>query len=101
MTPVDIELLQRAATAAGYAYRQDLAYDDGLVIDDGVVWNPLKNADHAIVLAAETRIFTLYHRRFHQIYVNLLEQGFELANALQRAIVETAGELPERSAWIR
>lgn len=102
MNPSDIALLQRAAMAADYVYRTDLSYDDGLVIDEGVLWNPLVDGNHAIALAAEVQIFTLHHTRFHQIYMNLLEEGFEPANALQRAIVEMAAEIHARTLrWIK
>lgn len=44
-------IVERAAVAAGYGYRADLSYEDGVVLDNGRIWNPYTNLDHAMALA--------------------------------------------------
>lgn len=92
MTFHEIELLQRAAKAVGFKYRQDLTLDGGLVIDGGVIWNPLYDGNHAISLAAETQLFSFHFVRFHQILINCIEEGMEADSAIRNAIVQTVAE---------
>lgn len=49
----DRELLELAAKAAGYMVRSDLTYGDGIIINDGVLWNPLTDDGDALRLAVK------------------------------------------------
>lgn len=51
----DKELLELAAKAVGYSVRKDLTYDRGVVINDGIVWNPL--TDDEIMAINQTAEF--------------------------------------------
>ena len=52
----DRELLELAAKAAGHSVRTDLTYEAGIVIDDGIIWNPLADDGDALRLAVKLRI---------------------------------------------
>ena len=49
----DRELLELAAKASGNSVRTDLTYEAGIVINDGVIWNPLTDDGDALRLAVK------------------------------------------------
>ena len=52
----DKELLELAAKAAGYSVRTDITYADGVVVNDGAIWNPLTDDGDALRLAVKMNL---------------------------------------------
>lgn len=54
-------LLEMAAKAVGYMARTDLPYSDGIIINDGVLWNPADDDGDSRRLEVSLKI---HHRRY-------------------------------------
>lgn len=102
LTSADRRLLELAARAVGYLVRTDLTYNDGIVIDEGVIWNPLDNDGSAFRLAV---MLANTYDNFHSIVWNWTHRdirvfaggcegyGRDPREATRRAIVIAAAEI--------
>ena len=97
----DRELLELAATAAGYEYTQwaPLLHPKvnwGVCTIDGL-WNPLTDDGDALRLAVTLgMLFTYMHDRFdmfQKFYREELDNDLKPSEATRRAIVRTAAEI--------
>ncbi len=94
----DRELMELAAKASGNSVRTDLTYEAGIVINDGVIWNPLTNDGDALrlvvklglTLVVESDMVFCRNQRSDKAF---REQSNDPYAATRRAIVRAAAEI--------
>lgn len=58
----DRKLLELAAFTAGFSVRTDLTPESGVIVDGGVLWNPLEDGDAALKLAQAMGLEVDFHK---------------------------------------
>ena len=91
----DKELLELAAKAAGYSVRTDITYADGVVVNDGAIWNPLTDDGDALRLAVKLGLIVEAGRCWHSKHGPAFGEDLLAGDmaATRRAIVRAAAEI--------
>ncbi len=96
---IDRELLELVVRVTGHSVRTDIIHDKGIVINTGVLWNPLEDDGDALRLAVKLGIQVTpgtETNRFSVTFGNqqiLEERGPDPYAATRRAIVRAAAEI--------
>ena len=92
----DRELMELAAKASGNSVRTDLTYEAGIVINDGVIWNPLTDDGDALRLAVKLKIGSIWAlQQWGNENMDDADSAYEQDHyaATRRAIVRAAAEI--------
>lgn len=98
MTREERILIERAARAAGHRYRTAPACDEGIILEDGSIWNPLKNNNDLIGLILALGIsfrFVSTYQEGIEAYDGINPACYEVlidARSLNLAIVRCAAQ---------
>lgn len=96
MKPIDKELMELAAKAAGYDVFTAFGTGGPLAIkkkEGDSIWNPLEEDGDALQLAVKLGIFVDYYAAFRHELMIAFEADFRPSEATRRAIVKTASKM--------
>lgn len=98
----DQELLELAAKAVGHVAHKSQS-SVGLLLNDGIFWDPLEDDGDALRLAACLRIDLTFYNGFQEIHAEPSNSdglspsyekfGDDISSAARRAIVRAAAEI--------
>lgn len=93
------ELLEKAAKAVGYSARTDLTYEDGVVVDGGIVWKPHTDDGASrrlqVALGISVTPYPIYSLPKHSVIAKQHRNGGQMREANPTEVVEVYGDDPE------